>query len=351
MDSRLAASAALSLLLAGCGSGSGCDGPSQNSSASAACTGVADGTQCALDGSDNFHEVKLSFDQETGRFSGSIVTNLCSNDAYGFCAQCDPPQQTPHKHTAQCTEQRFPAFQGPAAAPLRGRVGLSVFGVNIYGPEEAGFGQQGTPAPCTDGSGECPAGMDVPTCEDSLDVTCGSSSKVQHSLMLDTCGGHAMPYHYHQDNACDYDHQQAGHSPLIGFALDGYGIYGLYESNPSKPEDLDACNGHVGLVPANASYGVPNVSVYHYHVTSSPPYTLGCFGEPSGVSVDQCKALYPPSSASGRTGACDDGTVAVTISNGTSYCYDLDCPCFYVTESKLGRNSYDTSCLTDAITA
>lgn len=45
--------------------------------------------------------------------------------------------------------------------------------------------------------------------------------------MLDTCGGHAMPYHYHNDLYCDYNHLAPGHSPLIGFALDGYGIYGL----------------------------------------------------------------------------------------------------------------------------
>ena len=47
--------------------------------------------------------------------------------------------------------------------------------------------------------------------------------------MLDTCGGHAMPYHYHNDLACDYDHTLPSHSPIIGWALDGYGIYGLYE--------------------------------------------------------------------------------------------------------------------------
>jgi hypothetical protein len=75
-----------------------------------------------------------------------------------------------------------------------------VSGVNIYGPEEAGFGVGSNPAPCSDGSGVCFAGVDVPTCEFSLEILCGeSNSSAQHALMLDTCGGHAMPYHYHND--------------------------------------------------------------------------------------------------------------------------------------------------------
>jgi hypothetical protein len=312
----------------------------------ATCAGISDGESCSQDGTDNYHSIDLTFHPVTGKFQGSITTNLCSNDHYGYCALCDPPSYLPHYHTAQCEEQSFPAYEGPSAAPLRGRVGLSIHGVNIYGPEEAGFGTGRQPSPCTDGSGECPAGMDVPTCEDSLTVTCGDSSKVEHGLMLDTCGGHAMPYHYHNDNSCDYDHTAAGHSPLVGFALDGYGIYGLYEENPTKPSDLDACNGHVGEVPASDDFGVgTGNSVYHYHVTSWAPYTIGCFGQPSGVSYSQCKELYPPSSATGNIGACNDGLVSVTISTGESYCYDLDCPCFLKSTDAIGRNTEDTSCL------
>ena len=100
-------------------------------------------------------------------------------------------------HTARCTEQTFPApdyeSNPPHAAPLRGRVGMTLNGVNIYGPEEAGFGVGMNPKPCTDGSGKCWAGVDVPTCEFSLDITCNGTDKVEHGLMLDTCGGHALP--------------------------------------------------------------------------------------------------------------------------------------------------------------
>ena len=70
-------------------------------------------------------------------------THEQTNHPAGYCELCDPPGYVGHQHTATCTEQTFPApayEYGPSGAPLRGRVGLSVHGVNIYGPEEAGFG-------------------------------------------------------------------------------------------------------------------------------------------------------------------------------------------------------------------
>merc|ERR1719183_2528583 len=109
-----------------------------------------DGGNCELDGSSNYHSVSVEYHQTTGTFHGTITTNLCSNDKYGYCQLCDPPQYGLHKHTAMCTEQKIPSLHGPTAAPLRGRVGLSVSGVNIYGPMEAGFGQGMNPKPCTD---------------------------------------------------------------------------------------------------------------------------------------------------------------------------------------------------------
>ena len=64
-----------------------------------------------------------------------------------------------------------------------------------------------------------------------------------------------------------------GHSPLIGFALDGRGLYGLYETTSTYAYlSLDACNGHWGPVPAwsgtntdgtTISYSAAT-NVYHY---------------------------------------------------------------------------------------
>lgn len=274
-------------------------------------------------------------------FSGSLTTNQCSNNHYGYCAFCSPPQYLTHTHQASCITVTLPSKTGPSAAPLRGPVGYTKYGVNIYGPEEAGFGTGRFPKPCQDGSGTCPSGMDVPTCESGLDYSCSlTGSTPVHQLMLDTCGGHAMPYHYN-NNFCDYDHTASGHSPLVGWGLDGIAIYGLYESNPSKPS-VDSCNGHVGEVPSDSEFGVPaGTSMYHYHVTSSAPYTLGCYGlaglASAPVSQDQCKSLYS---------TCNNGeTAQVILSSDESYCYDLDCPCFDGRTDRLGHNTESTACM------
>ena len=160
------------------------------SSASTSCPGsISDGDKCALDGSDNYNNVDLTYHKATGKFRGTVTTNLCSNDNYGYCALCDPPGYTGHQHTAQCTAQELPAplyEYGPSGAPLRGRVGLSVHGVNIYGPEEAGFGIGNNPEPCTDDSGVegiCYAGTDVPTCEYGELVYCNDNPR-QHAIPL-----------------------------------------------------------------------------------------------------------------------------------------------------------------------
>jgi hypothetical protein len=67
---------------------------------------------------------------------------------------------------------------------------------------------------------------------------------------------------------CDYDKTAAGHSALIGVALDGRGLYGLYETTGTVPTDLDWCGGHTGNVPSwtatdgSAIYPAAS-SVYH----------------------------------------------------------------------------------------
>lgn len=66
-------------------------------------------------------------------------------------------------------------------------------------------------------------------------------------MMLDTCGGHAMPYHYHKDLSCDYDSSNSGHSPLVGIALDGHGIYGLHETTGTPPTGERCVVLHGGL--------------------------------------------------------------------------------------------------------
>ena len=60
---------------------------------------------------------------------------------------------------------------------------------------------------------------------------------------FDSCLGHPAPngeYHHHLNPKCLYnDRDSSRHSPLIGFALDGYPIYGAYAyANPTTPGAL-----------------------------------------------------------------------------------------------------------------
>jgi hypothetical protein len=60
---------------------------------------------------------------------------------------------------------------------------------------------------------------------------------------FDSCLGHPAPsgeYHHHLNPRCLYDdHDSSRHSPLIGFAFDGYPIYGAYGyANPNTPGAL-----------------------------------------------------------------------------------------------------------------
>jgi hypothetical protein len=186
--------------------------------------------------------------------------------------------------------------------------------------------------------------MDVPSCIDELYHTCGASqasavaASVAGTTFGDTCGGHASPYHFHVDLSCEYGPsgkaatQGASHSPLIGIAFDGRGIYGVWEGAGAAPV-LDACNGHVGPVPgthsandgtATSSYDsalsgmptVPTTAVYHFHLSNSYPFTIGCFAS-AAMSYAACAALYP---------GCGSYMPAAHA-NGSAYFYDNWCPC------------------------
>ena len=92
------------------------------------------------------------------------------------------------------------------------------------------------------------------------------------------------------------DTDSSTHSTAVAVSLDGYVVYGLWESAGTKPV-LDACNGHIGEVPTNAEFGISAGSKYHYHTTDTPPYTLGyrshrCLYISSSNRV--CTASGPP---------------------------------------------------------
>lgn len=204
------------------------------------------------------------------------------------------------------------------AAPLRGAVGYSLWGVNIYGPMDAGFSSGQV---CT---GTCVAGTDLTICGASLEYQCGTAN-VNKAMLLDDCGGHASPYHFHTNMNCDYNASvSSGHSTLIGFGLDAKGLYGRYESTNTVPTNLDACGGHTGPTPASTfidSNGqtvniAAQTSGYHYHIIQGGPTTISCFGPVASVSAAQ--ALYS---------TCLTGYTSCCTSLG-QVTYDLDCPIF-----------------------
>eukprot|EP00238_Polyblepharides_amylifera_P014540 CAMPEP_0196598704 /NCGR_PEP_ID=MMETSP1081-20130531/94463_1 /TAXON_ID=36882 /ORGANISM="Pyramimonas amylifera, Strain CCMP720" /LENGTH=588 /DNA_ID=CAMNT_0041924421 /DNA_START=59 /DNA_END=1825 /DNA_ORIENTATION=+ len=269
---------------------------------------------CATDGTSNYNSRELTYDGATGKLSGTITTNLCVSHQVSY----------PTGGTVSCVEQVIPENQyavAPNAIATLGRVGLSLkSGLNIYSAYEAGFGGGGNqPYPCNNGTGygECAGGLTVVECEAHLQATC-EGEDIQYGLFLDDCGGHADPYHFHADLACDYSVTDT-HSAATGVGLDGTVIYGKYESGTTIPTDLDACNGHVGTVPAHATYGITSSSVYHYHMTDAFPHTIGCFGPVA--SQEACSALYS---------TCGDGTVSTSVvadRSITTWDIDLYCPC------------------------
>ena len=105
----------------------------------------------------------------------------------------------------------------------------------------------------------------------------GGRDAVAHEIQ-DHCSGHpqqAGQYHYHSLSACFADTGAGVHSALVGYARDGYGIYGpLGEGGRALTnDDLDACHGHEHVIDWD---GVPT-RLYHYHTTPEYPYTVGCY--------------------------------------------------------------------------
>jgi len=93
----------------------------------------------------------------------------------------------------------------------------------------------------------------------------------------DSCRGHPQEsgvYHYHSLTNCISDKPGPdGNSRLVGYALDGFGIYGRYENGkPLSTADLDACHGRTSVI----EWDGKKVEMYHYVATPDFPYTVGC---------------------------------------------------------------------------
>jgi hypothetical protein len=102
----------------------------------------------------------------------------------------------------------------------------------------------------------------------------------------DACFGHPnnAGYHRHALPLCLLNDSGTGHSPLLGYALDGFGIYGPRGDRGKvlTTDKLDACHGTTDTVTWNGK----KVRMYHYVFTWQFPYTVGCFrGTPATRAI------------------------------------------------------------------
>ena len=222
---------------------------------------------------------------------------------------------TPNALSAQEHVWQIPQSPAVAAAstdiPLLGTIGFAINGIPMYGPNEG-------PQPD-------PFGDPV------------------FNEILDWCLGHtaqAGDYHYHAlVESCFYGElPDSLPSPVLGFALDGFPIYGprgcvdadcaevaTLESSWVQTGDpttyawdnhtcdsdtcdtaagnkLDRCNGRVG----------PD-GTYRYHATDSFPYILGCYrGTPLSAGGGS-GAEGGPSGAGGRPADHGEGPAACEV--------------------------------------
>ncbi len=106
----------------------------------------------------------------------------------------------------------------------------------------------------------------------------------------DVCDGHPQSagiYHYHGPSPCMPGVD--GNAQLVGYALDGFGIYSMYDANGKEitNADLDACHGMTSEVMWNGNL----TSIYHYVLTQEYPYTIGCYrGTPVRVRAEVVNA-------------------------------------------------------------
>jgi len=101
---------------------------------------------------------------------------------------------------------------------------------------------------------------------------------------IDDCNGHFNPagYHYHAIPTCitaEID-QPGQHSSLLGFAIDGFPVYGPQDTDGTEVTGLDECQGHFGPTPEFPE------GVYHYHLTTTFPYTTLCLSGTPAVHMN-----------------------------------------------------------------
>jgi hypothetical protein len=94
----------------------------------------------------------------------------------------------------------------------------------------------------------------------------------------DACGGHPQitgQYHLHGLSPCWRDSALSRTTRLVGWALDGFGIYVEVDAKGRMLSSaaLDACHGRTSAVDWDGN----RVRMYHYDATIDFPYLVACF--------------------------------------------------------------------------
>lgn len=105
----------------------------------------------------------------------------------------------------------------------------------------------------------------------------------------DDCDAHPEKtgqYHYHGLSSCLYASSSDARSELLGWALDGFGIY--VERDPDgtmlSSADLDECHGRTSTVEWNGEQR----RMYHYVMTLDFPYAVACY---RGTAIEEAEGL------------------------------------------------------------
>ncbi len=232
--------------------------------------GTWDATKKAvIDGSVNWsHSFIVTLQGSERVFVGNDLPNhptgnypvSSSDDAYAY-------DRNPNSIREQSVSFNLPAIPTAANQPncIGGEVGIMLSGVVIF----SAFDSEGRDA---------------------------AAHEVQ-----DSCDGHPQVsgfYHYHNLSDC-FEDTETGHSALMGYAFDGYGIYGYYDIDGTEVtnEDLDVCHGHSHMI----EWDEQMIEMYHYHATHEFPYVVGCFhGTPSIRGLSNQGGGQPTSTEQGQ---------------------------------------------------
>ncbi|MCX4027739.1 YHYH protein [Endozoicomonas sp. SM1973] len=173
------------------------------------------------------------------------------NPKYAYCIEAE------HDYSLKLTYY-IPAYPSYAAEPTPMSSASNIVGLSLIGLPINGLPPSVVTGPDGQRGGSIPA--------------------------LDPCGGHINEGFYHShifpetinnifiknhiyDTQCQGVHQKFD-SDLIGYAMDGFPIYGSFEFTGIPPTDLDECNGHISPT-LHYPWGE-----YHYHADINSPVNI-----------------------------------------------------------------------------